>query len=135
MDTNVWMSLLGLGLLVGVCAGGWAAMRLLRMGHQRDLQRVTKGLDQRMSDLAEQLRTANARSQTELEQLRQAHARQIQAVAAEPQAAVARAEQRLLAAYEELDRMRHQLVGAHAPTEPAPLGDGFAPTQPMPRGL
>ena len=135
MDTNSWAWLLAAGLVVGLAGGAWLAARMSRTRHHRALRRATRGMEHKLGELSEQLRAVPARSQTDIEQLRQTHQREMKALNAEPDAAVARAEQRLLAAYEELDRMRHQLMGAHAPTEPAALGDGFAPTQPFPRQM
>ena len=135
MTTNEWGLLLGLGLLFGATAGAWVALRVARLRHKRKLQRATDGLRQQSAALADQLRGAQARADSELAQLRQSHKRQMAAFDAEPQAAVARAEQRLNAAYAEIDRLRRQLGGADVPTEPAELAHGFAATRPMPRNL
>ena len=112
---------------------GRAAHRAVSPG-SRAAARDPGALQKQNAALADQLRAAPARAQAELEQLRQAQKRQLLAAQAEPQAAATRAEQRLVAAYEELDRLRRQLAGA-AHTEPSELGDGFAPTQPMRDGM
>jgi|GEM_PF-1582195 len=134
MDANAWWWLVGSAGLVGAALGGWAVQRIARFRNSRALLRATDVLQKQNAALADQLRVAAARARAEVEQLRQAHKRQLQAAQAEPQAATARAEQRLVAAYEELDRLRRQVAGAPN-TEPSGLGDGFAPTRPMRDGM
>ena len=134
MDANTGWWLVGSAGVVGAVVGGWVVQRIARFRHSRALLRATDALQKQNAALADQLRAVPARAQAELEQLRQAHKRQLLAAQAEPQAAATRAEQRLVAAYEELDRLRRQLAGA-AHTEPSELGDGFAPTQPMRDGM
>ena len=134
MNTNGWWWLVAAACVAGGVAGAWAMLRLARFRHGRAMVRATEGLQKQIAALTDQLRAAQARSQSELEQLRQSHKRQLLAVQAEPQAATTRAEQRLVAAYEELDRLRRQVAGS-AHTEPADLGDGFAATRPMHDGL
>jgi hypothetical protein len=73
------------------------------------------------------------RAQTELEQARNSFKRQLAVVADEPRAAAARAEERLRAAYDELDRLRRS--GAPPDTATAELSDGFAATRPMREGM
>jgi uncharacterized membrane-anchored protein YhcB (DUF1043 family) len=110
MSTNAWWVLVGGMLVIGVIAGAWVTLRLAR------------------KRLAEQLRSAEARSQAELEQSRNSFKRQLAAIAAEPRAALERAEDRLKTAYAELDRLR----GHPSPdTGSAELSDGFAATRPM----
>ena len=82
--------------------------------------------------MAEQLRTAQSRAQADLEQSRNVFKRQLAAAAAEPRAALERTEERLKAAYAELDRLRR--MGA-PDTGSAELTDGFAATRPMRDGL
>ena len=134
MDTNAGWWLIGTAGVVGAVVGGWVVQRIARFRHGRALLRATEALQKQNAALADQLRAAQARAQGELEHLRQAHKRQLLAAQAEPQAATARAEQRLVAAYEELDRMRRQLAGT-ANTERSELGDGFAATRPMRDGM
>jgi hypothetical protein len=96
------------------------------------VRRVTEELQQRNAALAEQLRTAQVRAQADLEQSRNSFKRQLAVMAAEPRVALERAEERLKAAYAELDRLR----GKGAPdTGSAELTDGFAATRPMRDGL
>ena len=128
MSTNAWWVLVVAVLVMGVTAGGWVTLRITRMRFDAQLRRTTDDLHQRHSAMAEQLRTAQVRSQAELEQARNSFKRQLLVMAAEPRAALERTEDRLKAAYAELDRLR----GKNAPdTGRHELTDGFAPTQPM----
>jgi hypothetical protein len=132
MSTNGWWVLIGVALAVGAVAGAWAMLRFARMRFDRQLRHATEELQQRHAAVAEQLRTVQARAQADLEQSRSAFKRQLAVMAAEPRAALERTEERLKAAYAELDRLR----GASAPdTGSAELTDGFAATRPMRDGL
>ena len=91
-------------------------------------------MHQRQTALAEQLRTAEVRSQADLEQSRNSFKRQLAVMAAEPRAALERAEDRLKAAYAELDRMRGN-HSAGPDTGSSELSDGFAATRPMREGM
>ncbi len=133
MTTEVWWVLIGTALLLGAAVGGWTAFRVLRKRFASRLRRATDELQRRQGATTEQLRTAQVRAQTELEQTRAAFKRQLAAAAAEPLAAAARAEERLRAAYDELDRLRRG-TGA-TETGPLELGDGFAATRPMREGM
>jgi len=132
MSTNGWWGALGITLIMGVVAGGWAALRFARLRFEAQLRRATEDLQQRNAVMADQLRTAQTRAQVELEQARSAFKRQLAAMAAEPLAALERSEDRLKAAYAELDRLRGKAVGD---TGSAELTDGFAATRPMRDGL
>ena len=59
--------------------------------------------------------------------------RQLAVAADEPRAAAARAEERLRAAYDEMDRMRRD--GKPPDTTSPELNDGFAATRPMRDGM
>ena len=120
-------------LVIGMSAGAWLTLPFTRSRFEARLRRVTEELQQRHAATAEQLRTAQARAQTELEQSRNSFKRQLAAMAAEPRAALERAEDRLKAAYAELDRLRGK--GAEADTGSAELTDGFAATRPMRDGM
>ena len=133
MITESWW-LLALGLVLGAGVGGWLLLRASEARNERRMQAAMEGLRQKNVALSDQLRAAQARTEAELKKLRESHKRQIQTLDAEPKAALVRAEERLLAAYDELDRMRADHNRAGAPTEPAELGDGFAPTRPFARG-
>jgi hypothetical protein len=128
MATNEWMMVLTLA--AGVVLGGLATWRLTRRGFEARLRRATQEVRAQHAQLIDQLRAAQTRAQAELDQSRTQFKRQLETAGAQPRAAVARAEERLKAAYEELDRLRARLEGPE--TAPSPdLGDGFAATRPM----
>ncbi|MEP7296585.1 MAG: hypothetical protein ABI702_10360 [Burkholderiales bacterium] len=131
MTTEVWSMLVVAALVLGAVAGGWGMLRYARMRFDAQLRSATDELRQRNSAMAEQLRTAQVRSQTELEQARNTFKRQLADLSSEPRVALERAEARLKSAYAELDRLRK--VGAD--TAPTDLSDGFAATRPMREGL
>ena len=132
--SNGWWWSLGTAAAVGGVAGGWLTFNLAQYRHSRELLRATDTLQKQNATLAEQLRSAQGRTQIELEQLRQSHKRQRAAAPGAPDAPDAsaeQAEQRLVAAYDELDRLRRQ-VAAEGPQSVSPeLTDGFAATRPM----
>jgi uncharacterized membrane protein YccC len=129
MSTSVWWILVIAGLMLGTVAGGWVTLRLARNRFDAQLRKATDEVSQRQATTIEQLRTAQLRAQSELEQTRSSFKRQLAAMAAEPRAALERAEGRLKAAYAELDRLRGS---SHAPDSGmAELTDGFAATRPM----
>jgi hypothetical protein len=132
MSTNVWWVLIGVAVALGGVAGGWAMLRYARMRFDAQLRRTTEDLHQRNAAMTEQLRTSQARIQAELEQSRSSFKRQLAVMAAEPRAALERTEERLKAAYAELDRLRGKAAGE---TGPAELTDGFAATRPMREGM
>jgi len=132
MSTNgSWVLALTL-LVFGAAAGAWLALRVAHRRFEERLRRATDELQQRNATMAEQLRTARARAQTELDQARDGFRRQLAALAAEPGIELQRSEQRLKAAYAELDRLRSQ---AASDSGAADLTDGFAATRPMYDGL
>ena len=133
MTSNGWWLLVGLGLVVGIVAGGWVAWRIAGLRHASQLRKSSDELNQRFAATVDQLRAAQVRAQTELEQARNSFKRQLAVVADEPLAAAARAEERLRAAYQEMDRMRR--AGAPPDTGSADLSDGFAATRPMREGM
>jgi len=122
---------LAAALLVGAGAGFWAATALAHRRLKVQVRRAADALKQQHSAVVDGLRGAQTRAQTELEKTRAGFKRQLDSAAAEPRAAAARAEERLLAAYAELDRLRR----GGGPTSPAELSDGFAATRPMREGL
>jgi uncharacterized protein HemX len=127
MPTTTTWALIGVVLVLGLAAGGWAALRVARARFDMQLKRATEELHQRHAALADQLRAAQTRAQAELEQTRASFKRQAATLTAEPRAALQRTEERLKAAYAELDRLRESAAGP-APDVPV---DGFAMTQPM----
>ena len=132
MTTTSWWALVGAALVLGLAAGGWIAFRFARVRFDRQLRRATDEVHQRHAATIDQQRAALVRAQTELDQSKNSFKRQLTAMAAEPKAALERTEERLKAAYAELDRLRAKVIGD---TGPAELGDGFAATRPMRDGL
>ncbi|HZT56813.1 MAG TPA: hypothetical protein VFA35_11340 [Burkholderiaceae bacterium] len=128
MTTDGWWILVGLALLVGAAAGGWLTWRIARMRHAVQLRKVNGELQRKFLGTIDQLRAAQVRAQTELEQARNAAKRQLAASDA-PRAAAARAEERLRAAQIEMDQMRR--AKPRPDTEREELTDGFAATRPM----
>jgi hypothetical protein len=126
-----WIGLAAAGL-TGAIVGAWVTFRYLRTRFDRELRRATDELHQRHLTTADQLRAAQVRAQTELDQTRNAFKRQLAAAAAEPQVALQRTEARLKAAYAELDRLR---AASNPGAGSADLADGFAATRPMHEGL
>jgi len=128
MSTNGWWLLASTMVLLGAAAGAWLALRVARRRFDERLRRATEDLLQRNTTMAEQLRTARVRAQTELDQARDGFRRQLAALAAEPGVELERSEQRLKAALAELDRLRGK---AASDSGPGDLTDGFAATRPM----
>lgn len=131
MTTDTWLMALVATLLVGAGAGFWGATELAKRRVKAQVKHAAEALRQKHSAVVDGLRGAQSRAQNELETTRAGFKRQLDAAAAEPRAAAARAEERLLAAYAELDRLRR----GGAATGPAELSDGFAVTRPMREGL
>ncbi len=132
MTTGAWWLLVGVALVFGAVAGGLGTLRIARLRFARQLRRATEDVQQRHVATLDQLRAAQVRAQTELDQSRNSFKRQLAVMAAEPRAALERAEERLKAAYAELDRLR----GKGTPdTGSAELSDGFAATRPMRDGM
>jgi uncharacterized protein YneF (UPF0154 family) len=132
MSTNVWLMLVVVALLCGTAGGSWFTLRLARQRFDQQLRRATEDLQQRNATMAEQLRSAQARAQADLDQARNSFKRQLAVMAAEPRAALDRSEDRLKAAYAELDRLRGKVAADTAASE---LTDGFAATRPMHNGM
>lgn len=133
MTTEAWWILPGAALVLGTGVGAWASLRMARVRFKAMLKRTTDELQQRNAATADQLRAAQNRVQAETEQLRGSLKRQIAAAAEEPRAAAARAEERLLAAYAEIDRLQRAVSAPDTGT--AELTDGFAATRPMRQGM
>ena len=132
MTTNGWL-LLGFGMLIGAALASWVSFRLARVRYAKRVRKALDELQQKYAATAEQLRLAQARAGAEMEQARSAFKRQLATATDEPRAALARVEERLKAAYAELDRLR---AGSGASdTAAADLADGFAATRPMHAGM
>ncbi len=129
-DGGLWI---GLGLALGAIAGSWITLWILGARHAAALRRMRDDFQRQSDAVVNQFRIAQLRSQTEIEQLRQAARRQLAMAGEEPKEAAARAESRLRAAYEEIDRLRR--IKALDTTIRGDLSDGFAATRPMVDGL
>ena len=122
-----------IALLAGAGAGAWIVHRVLRRRFDTKLHEATEALQQQHSVVLDRFRAAHARLHTEHELQRAGTARQIAAATAEPRSTITRLQERLNAAYAELDRIRE---AAGAKPAPAKLDDhGFAATQPMHAGM
>jgi hypothetical protein len=133
MTGQGWGLWIGLGLVLGAIGGSWVTLWLLGARHAAALRRMRDDFQRQSDAVVSQFRVTQLRSQTELEQLRQTNQRKLATASDEPRAAVARAEMRLRAAYEEIDRLRRG--NAPQTTIRADLTDGFAATRPMVDGL
>jgi hypothetical protein len=121
-------------LVGGTLIGAWSAMLIARRSLDSRLRRVAEDLRQKHAATADQLRAAQVRAQSELEQLRTSVKRQVASASEEPRAAAARAEERLKAAYAEIDRLRSAATSM-PDSLTSELSDGFAATRPMREGL
>lgn len=133
MTGTEWGASIGLALVAGVVAGGWITWQISRLRHASQSRRELGEMQRKYGSTIDQLRAAQVRAQTELEQAKNSFKRQLAVVAEEPRAATARAEERLRAAYAELDRVRGD--GQNRDTLATELSDGFAATRPMREGL
>jgi hypothetical protein len=130
MTTYAWMALAVAALMLGAAIGAYVTFRLSRVRLSKRVRRVTEDLQHRHATTLDQLRAAQVRTQTELEQARNTFKRQLAVASEEPRAAASRAEDRLKAAYAELDRLR-SAARTGTETGTAELSDGFAATRPM----
>lgn len=133
MTMNMWWVWVAGALAAGAIGGGWLALRIAMERQRKAMHRRAEEMHQKYVGTIEQLRASQVRAQSELEQARASFKRQLAVVAEEPMAAVARAEERLRAVYDELDRLRRG--PAAADSSHAELSDGFAATRPMHDGL
>jgi hypothetical protein len=130
---EIWVYL-GLVLLFGAAVGWAIAMRVSRANFVAQLRATTDELEHRNVSAASELRTVQARAQRELELARLSFKRQLASAGDNPRVAMLDAEERLRAAYDELDRLRR----AVPPSRPANAKvekekpDGFAATLVMP---
>lgn len=96
---------------------------------QSKLRSTADELKHQHASEAEELRSAQTRAQAELVQARALFKRQLASAAEGPRAAAMQAEERLRAAYDELDRLRRE---ADRKSKGRESNDGFAATRPMP---
>ena len=118
---------------LGALAGGWAVGVFTGRRLRAQMRRTTDALVQRYAANEEQLRNSHLRAQTDLELARKEFRRHADHVTQENRAAQARLEEELIAAYEEINRLRQMGVAVVGAT--TELTDGFAATQPMVDGL
>jgi len=119
--------------ILGALAGIWVAWLVLHRRFDAQLRRNADELLQRHATSADQLRNSQLRAQTELELARSEFRRHMSQASQEHGTAKAKLEEHLIAAYDEVNRLRASTrVTDAAPTE---LTDGFAATQPMVDGL
>jgi hypothetical protein len=118
-----------LSWLIGAGVGAWLVHRQWKRHFEVRLRESTDALQAQHTGLLEKFRAAHAKLHADLEQQRST-ARLVAAAAAEPRRALLRLEDRLQAAYAELDRLREQ-------SDDMPMygradeNHGFAATQPM----
>lgn len=132
MTSGEFWGYLGLTLSIGVAIGWAIAMRVSRMNFVTQLRTTTEQLEQRNSAAANELRTVQTRAQRELELARLSFKRQLASAGDRPRAAMLDAEERLRAAYDELDRLRRSQTPQRQPSAKSEKSDGFATTLVMP---
>jgi hypothetical protein len=115
---------------IGVALGSAMTWRVAHSRFNARLQLTADELQNRHASEADELRGAQMRAQSELEQARVSFKRQLATAAQGPRAATLKAEERLRAAYDEMDRLRRAATRAARAESDAP--DGFAATRPMP---
>jgi hypothetical protein len=120
--------LVGAAFVIGATLGSWVTLRVTRAHFATRLQNAGAELTKRHAMATNELRAANVRAQNELEQTRASFKRQLATASEAPRAAVQRAEERLQAAYDELDRLRGT-SGSPTRTKPAATTHGFATTE------
>ncbi len=118
---------LGAAFALGAVFGSLVTIRLARAHFEARLKNAGTELTKRHAAAANELRAANLRAQSELEQTRTSFKRQLATATEAPRLAVQRAEERLQAAYDELDRLRGTSA-SQARTKPAAT-HGFAATE------
>ncbi len=119
----------GMGAAVGLLLG-WL---LARRRHAEQLRVAHDEMAKKLAFGADQVRAVQARSQADLDHARAGFKRQLAAAAEAPVAAMKQAEQRLRAAYDEIDRMRRATLDTDSAR--SELSDGFAATRPMRDGM
>lgn len=123
------MAFATLAFAAGGALGGVVAWRAAMSRLHSKLRRTADELKHQHASEAEELRSAQTRAQAELVQARALFKRQLVSAAEGPRAAAMQAEERLRAAYDELDRLRREANRAAKGRDGA---DGFAATRPMP---
>lgn len=132
MTTSIFWGSILLSCLAGAGLGSALTWRAAQRSLTIKLNRTASDLQQRHADEAKELRAAQARAQSELEQARASFKRQLSSAAEGPRAAALKAEERLRAAYDEMDRLRREASRVSKVESDADSNDGFAATRPMP---
>ncbi len=110
MDTLQYWIPVAAALALGAALGSLVTLRVARGRFAQELMSVTEELSNKQANTAAELRSARARAQNEIELARLSFKRQLASAGDGPRAAVVDAEQRLLAAQAELDRLRREAV-------------------------
>lgn len=118
-----------IAMCIGIALGAAFAGRAARTRFDSKLRLTADEMKQRHASEADELRSAQTRAQAELVQARALFKRQLASAAEGPRAAAMQAEERLRAAYDELDRVRRESNRAAKGDD---ANDGFAATRPMP---
>jgi hypothetical protein len=130
MTTVSWWGLIVLALGIGAALGSALTWHAARSRFDSRLRLTASELKDRHATEADELRAAQTRAQAELVQARVLFKRQLASAAEGPRATALQAEERLRAAYDEMDRLRRESSRAARADPDAP--DGFAATRPMP---
>jgi hypothetical protein len=128
-SSNFWIIAV-VALLGGAILGALLTWNTLNGRFGATVRRMEAELRDKVAAAADKSRVDLLRLQSELAERKTAQAKEIAAAIAEPRSAVVRLEQRLQAAYAELDKLRAQVDPKSVSPLPAPK-DGFAATQPM----
>ena len=120
-------------VLLGVVIGCAFTAYRARQRFEGRLRRTANELLQRHSIVADELRSSLLRAQTDLELARNEFKRQLATTLEEHRATASKIEEHLLAAYDELERLRATVRGS--PSAGPEHSNGFAATQPMVDGL
>jgi hypothetical protein len=133
MTTQTWWMLVVAALALGAAIGSWLGVRSARARFDSRLRWAIEELEKKHAAATGQWRATKARAKTELEQAQASFKEQLASAVDEPRAALLRAEERLMAAYAEIDALRRG--GAASDTASSEFGDGFAATRPMRDGM
>lgn len=130
MTLEVWIIIVVAAALGGAILGAWITHRILTPRYTQRMNRQIQAYQQQHAGTMDKLRAAYTKAKLESEQQRAVMQRQVAAAVAEQKTTTARLEERLKAAYAELDRLRADTTPLSA--KPADRGKhGFASTLPF----
>ena len=130
MTPQVWIIIAVAAALGGAALGAWVTFRVLTPRYTQRLNRHMQAYQQQHGGTMDKLRAAHTKARLEIEQQRAVMQRQLAAAVAEQKATAMRLEERLKAAYAELDRLRDHATPLSA--KPGEKGKhGFASTLPF----